>query len=71
MYIVLEVQKLNAETLTILPANQYNTLAEADSKYHAILSVASVSNVPIHSAIILGEDCTPVKYESHRHFAEE
>lgn len=70
MYIVLEVQKLDATTLVILPANTYNTMEEADSKFYAILSAAAVSSVPIHSAIILNEEGSPIRYESYRHMAQ-
>ena len=70
MFIVLEMQKLDENTLTILPANTYESQAEADSKYHAILSVAAVSSVWKHSAVMLNEDGTPMKYDCYVHIPE-
>lgn len=70
MFIVLEMQKLDEETLAILPANTYNTKAEAESKYYAILSAAAVSSVWKHSAVLLNEDGTPLKYDCYVHIPE-
>lgn len=70
MFIVLEMQKLDENTLAILPANTYESQAEADSKYHAILSVAAVSSVWKHSAVMLNEDGTPMKYDCYVHIPE-
>lgn len=46
-YIVIEIQ--NGATLVWT----YDSRAEAESKYHTILSFAAVSTVEIHSAVIL------------------
>ncbi len=70
MYTVLEMQKLDENTLAILPANTYNTRNEAESKYYAILSAAAVSTVWKHSAIMLNEDGTPLKYDCYIHLPE-
>lgn len=70
MFIVLEMQKLDKDTLAILPANTYESQAEADSKYHAILSVAAISSVWKHSAVMLDENGTPLKYDCYIHLPE-
>ena len=67
MYVVLEIQK--GDTVATL-ANAYETENLANQQYHTILAAASVSNVPVHSAIILAEDATPIKYESFTHPSE-
>lgn len=65
-YIVIELQKLVDGTVANL-VYAYDTKKEAESKYYAILSAAAVSNIPIHSAIILQEDAMPVAYKSFVH----
>ena len=67
MYIVLEMQKLDETNLAILPANTYDTREAAESKYHAILSVAATSSVWKHSAILLNEDGAPLLYQCYTH----
>lgn len=68
-YIVIELQKLVDGTVANL-VYSYNTKKEAESKYYAILSAAAVSNVPIHSAIILQEDAIPVTFKSFEHVVQ-
>ena len=41
--------------------------AEAESKWHTILSVASKSSVPYHGAIILDNKGAPVLYDHYEH----
>ena len=53
MYLVIEMQTNGGQLANI--ATAYETQAEAESKFHAILSAAAVSNVEIHSAVILDE----------------
>ena len=65
-YIVIELQKLTDGTVTNL-VYAYDTKKEAESKYYAILSAASVSKIPTHSAVILQEDAMPIAYKSFVH----
>lgn len=66
MYIVIELQKNTQGTVSnIVTAHQ--NLAEAESKYHAILANAAISTVPMHSAVILSEDGFPVKHQCYKH----
>ena len=53
MYIVIELQTTGGQTANLVYA--YNTLAEAESKFHAILSSAAISTVPVHAAAILDD----------------
>ena len=66
MYIVIELQK-NAEGAVSNIATDFATLAEAESKYYTILASASISNVPVHSAIIVSEEGFPVKHQCYKH----
>ena len=66
MYIVIELQK-NAQGTVSNIITDHQSLAEAESKYHAILSNAAISEVPTHSAVILSEDGFPVKHQCYKH----
>jgi len=66
MYIVVELQK-NTEGLVSNIVTSYNTLAEAESKFYSILAAAAISNVPVHSAIIVSEEGFPVKHQCYKH----
>ena len=56
MYIVLEIQINNDLTLLSWSFNNKN---EAEAKYYTILSVAALSTIPKHGAVLLAENgCT-------------
>ena len=65
-YIVIELQKNNEGVVANL-VTEHNTLAEAESKYYSILASAAVSEIPVHSAVIISEEGYPVKYNSYKH----
>ena len=67
MYFVLEIQ-IN-ETGSILPY-AFDNQADAEAKYHAILSVAAKSEVPKHSAVLMAENGVTLKKESYFHEVE-
>ena len=64
MYFVLEIQ-IN-ETGSILPFD-FNNQAEAEAKYHQILSIAATSSVLKHSAVLMAENGVTIKQESYFH----
>lgn len=66
MYIVIELQK-NAEGVVSNIVTDHATQAEAESKYYSILASAAVSNVPIHSAIVVSEEGFPVMHQCYKH----
>lgn len=68
MYLVLELQA--GDTLSSIAAS-YSTLAEAEQKYHQILSFAAVSEIPIHSAILMDSSGYVIKRESYVHNEQE
>ena len=54
MYIVMEIQtNASGEVSTLI--NQYEALNNAESKFHQILASASISDVPIHTAVLMDE----------------
>ena len=64
MYIVMEIQKSSTASTIV---NTYNTLNEAENKYHTILAYAAISNVPKHSAVLLTEEGDYIKHECFEH----
>ena len=66
MFIVIELQtNENDQTANIVTA--YADRAPAESKFHAILSAAATSQVPIHAAVMLDERGNLEKNEFYRH----
>lgn len=68
MYFVLEIQV--GETSAILPF-AYDNQADAEAKYHSILSVAAKSSVQKHSAVLMAENGVTIKQESYFHSQPE
>lgn len=66
MFIVIELQK-NVDGVVSNIVTSYETLAEAESKYYTVLSAAAISNIPVHSAIIVSEEGFPVKHQCYKH----
>ena len=64
MYIVMEIQKGNTASTIV---DSYETLNEAENKYHTILAYAAISNVPKHSAVLLTEEGDYIKHECFEH----
>ena len=69
MYAVMELQKTN-ESLSVLTTT-FDNRQDAESKFHQVLQYAAVSNVPVHSAVIMSEDGSLLKRESYRHTVVE
>lgn len=65
-YIVIELQK-NVDGQVSNIVTEYNTLTEAESKFYSILAYAAVSEIPVHSAIIVSEEGFPVKHKCYKH----
>lgn len=53
-YIVLEIQTTDGTTNVI--HNVYDNQAQAESKYYTILSFAALSEVPVHSAVLMNQN---------------
>ena len=65
MYFVLEIQ-INNGTGSII-SSSYDNQPAAEAKYHTILSVAAVSEVEKHSAVLMAENGITLKHESYFH----
>lgn len=66
MYIVIELQ-VNADGQLGNFVWAFDTLAQAESKYHSVLSTAAVSRIPIHSAVIMDERGNVLMNTSYDH----
>ncbi len=64
MFVVIEIQ---TDTQTATLVNAYENRNDAENKYHNILAVASVSSVPIHTAVMVTDTGRFVKSESYDH----
>ena len=67
MYLVIEIQK-NGESLAQIVSTHSNQ-NEAEQKYHTVLAAAAVSNVEVHSSVLMFYDGTVFKKETYRHGA--
>lgn len=65
MYIVIELQT-NTEGAVSNIVTSFNTLPEAESKYHSILAAAAVSEIPVHSAVIVSAEGFPVAHQCYK-----
>lgn len=66
MYVVLEIQK-NASGQIGNLVNAYESLNVAYQKYHTVLAAASVSALPVHTAVLLSDDGYTIAHESFTH----
>lgn len=69
MYIIMEVQVFPEGNMST-PCYAYENLNSAESKYHAILSSAAVSSLPIHTAFMLTDTGQIIKSQSYTHEIE-
>lgn len=68
-YIVLEIQtNANGEVANLLTV--YNERSAAENKYYTILAAAALSELPVHSAMILTNLGTIVKSETFNRIPE-
>lgn len=69
MYIVIELQTDASGGVGNL-VYKYDSLNEAEAKYHSILAAAAVSALPVHAAAILTNAGTLVRSEYYMHGGE-
>lgn len=66
-YIVMEIQKFADGSIATPPIATYDSFFDAASRYHSILAVAAVSEVPVHSAVILNDVGQEIRYDTFNH----
>lgn len=70
MYIVIEMQYSSDGTVSTL-VNSYDDIYNAEWKYHQILSAAAISQVDVHSAILLNHLGHLIKSQYYDHREQE
>lgn len=70
MFIVIELQT-NADGSVGNFVWAYSTKEDAFAKYHAVLSAAAVSVLPVHAAVILDNHGLQIAAQSYEHEVEE
>ena len=66
MFILQEMQTTGTQT-ALTPTRTYSDRNEAESAFHAALSSAAVSSVPIHAVVLLDEYGGTVRSEFYKH----
>ena len=70
VYIIIEIQKSNNGTVAIVPPASYTDQRIAEQAYHTALA-AAVSQVDVHSVVMLNDTGARIKGETYYHGAEE
>jgi len=69
-YIVFEVQTNHDGTVSTL-VNAYDNRSDAESKYHAVLSAAALSKLPVHACIMMANNCMELEHKCYVTQSEE
>lgn len=64
MYIVIEIQKTDSVSTIV---NTYDTINEAENRYHTILAYAAINDISKHGAVLLAENGEQIKFECFEH----
>lgn len=67
VYIIIEIQKSNNGTVAIVPPASYTDQQIAEQAYHAALAAAAVSQVDVHSVVMLNDTGARIKGETYYH----
>lgn len=68
-YIVMEIQTFDTGAIST-PTYAYDNRLAAESKYHALLSGAATSALPLHAVTLMTSDGRMVQSQSYRHEVE-
>lgn len=68
-FLVIELQE-SADGQVSNIVTSHDTANEAESKYHAVLSAAAVSSIPVHSAIMVNSHGGYIDSKSYDHTQE-
>lgn len=66
MYIIHEMQTTGNQT-ALVPAKTYTDKNEADSAYHMALASAAVSQVNVHTVMMVDEHGNTIKRDYYEH----
>ena len=65
-YLVIEIQT-NADGKVSNLVHSYDDRNEAESKFHAVLSAAAISALPVHSCALMSNECILLKQGCYKH----
>ena len=66
MFIVIEIQTNSNGTVGVL-TNSYEDQMQAEHKYHEVLAAAALSQLPVHTAVIMTNEGYVDKAERYIH----
>lgn len=69
-YVIIELQKFADGTLAVPPVNTAEDFFNASSIFHGKCEIAAISEVPVHSIVLLTENGQTMGYESFNHTDE-
>ena len=64
-YLVIEIQKFSDGTVAVPPIATYDSYFEALSRYHTLLAAAAISDVPVHTCVLLNEVGQELRMDSY------
>ena len=68
-YIVTEIQTFEGGNIST-PSYAYDDRLAAESKYHALLSGAAISKLPLHAVVLMTSDGRIVASQAYKHEVE-
>lgn len=66
-YVIIELQKFSDGTIAVPPVNTADDFFNGSSVFHGKCEVAAISNVPVHSVVLLTEAGQTMDYASYNH----
>ena len=70
VYIIIEIQKSNSGACAVVPPTTFTDQRLAEQAYHTALSYAAVSQVDVHSVVMLNDVGERLKGETYYHGGE-
>lgn len=67
MYIIIEIQKSNSGTATIVPPVTHTDRNTAEAAYHTALAAAATSSVAVHSVVMLSDVGEKIMGQTYYH----
>lgn len=67
VYIIIEIQKMNNGSCAVVPPTTYTDQRLAEQAYHTALAAAAVSQVDVHSVVMLDDTGARIKGETYYH----
>lgn len=71
MYIVLEIQYNQTDNTVSTLVNSYDDINQAEWKYHQVLSAAAISQIDVHSAVLMDQYGYLIKGEHYNHKSQD